>query len=215
MSVARLGRHSRRRHAVAGKILVVDAEETKALEDIQKYGCHVIHVLEEGEYPRFTYSIGIEQQTGQPELIVTGLKRELAHSIISAYSEKVSAGEVFGQHVAATCALMLASVFVRAASAADAIRSCSPMPALVHSSQPEYPPIIETRGLPSPVSIVVEFTVTPEGHASDILIIETDAGTYAKEFNARAIQSVATWRFERIPEPCRGRAKVVFKIAGQ
>jgi len=69
--------------------------DEKALEDIEKYGCHILHILEEGEYPRFTYSIGIQKQTGQPELIVTGLKRELAHWIINEYNSRVRSGEIF------------------------------------------------------------------------------------------------------------------------
>lgn len=45
--------------------------DKKALEDIEKYGCHILHILEEGDLSRFSCSIGIRQQTGQPELIVT------------------------------------------------------------------------------------------------------------------------------------------------
>jgi TonB family protein len=111
------------------------------------------------------------------------------------------------------CALLLAGAVGPAASASDALSPCSPMPTLVRFSQPEYPPDIEPRGLPNPVSIVVEFTVTPDGRASDPLVLESDAGAYGKEFNARAILAVATWRFERIPKPCRGRIRVIFKIA--
>jgi len=73
----------------------MDKGEEKALSDIEKYGCHIIHVMEEGEYPRFTYSIGIEKNTGQPELLVTGLKRELALWIINEYNSRVKSGEVF------------------------------------------------------------------------------------------------------------------------
>jgi hypothetical protein len=73
----------------------VDKGEEKALSDIEKYGCHILHVLEEGEYPRFSYSIGIQKNTGKPELIVTGLKKELAHNIINEYNRRVREGEVF------------------------------------------------------------------------------------------------------------------------
>lgn len=76
----------------------MDKGEEKALNDIEEYGCHILHVFEEGEYPRFTYSIGIEKNTGQPELVVTGLKRELAHWIINEYNNRVKAGEVFEQN---------------------------------------------------------------------------------------------------------------------
>jgi hypothetical protein len=73
----------------------MDKHEEKALGDIEKYGCHILHVMEEKELPRFSYSIGIEKCTGQPELIVTGLKKELAQWIINEYNSRVKAGEVF------------------------------------------------------------------------------------------------------------------------
>jgi hypothetical protein len=68
--------------------------EQKALDDIAKYGCHILHVFEDDGYPRFTYSIGIQHNTGQPELIVTGLKRELAIWIINEYNNRIKAGEI-------------------------------------------------------------------------------------------------------------------------
>ena len=72
-----------------------DNGEEKALADIQKYGCHIMDIMEDETGPRFSYSIGIEQSSRQPELIVTGLKQELAHSIINEYNERVRAGEQF------------------------------------------------------------------------------------------------------------------------
>ena len=73
----------------------MDKSEEKALRDIDEYGCHILHVMEDGEYPRFSYSIGIEKNTGQPELIVTGLKQELSHWMINEYNNRVKSGEVF------------------------------------------------------------------------------------------------------------------------
>jgi len=72
-----------------------EAGEEKALADIEKFGCHVLHIMEDETGPRFSYSIGIEKSSGQPEIIVTGLKRELAHSIINEYNDRVRAGERF------------------------------------------------------------------------------------------------------------------------
>lgn len=69
--------------------------EDKVAKNIAEYGCHVIHVFEEGEFTRFTYSIGIQECTGQPELIVTGLKRELAHWIVNEYNGRIRNGEEF------------------------------------------------------------------------------------------------------------------------
>jgi hypothetical protein len=73
----------------------VDKGEAKALKDINTYGCHVIHVLEEDQHPRFTYSIGIEQTTGQPELIVAGMKSEVALFMVNEYNRRVRSGETF------------------------------------------------------------------------------------------------------------------------
>jgi len=69
--------------------------EEKALKDIGEYGCHILHVMEEDGHPRFSYSIGVEKTSGQPEIIVTGLKQELAHWIINEYNSRIKKGEVF------------------------------------------------------------------------------------------------------------------------
>ncbi|MEE4382372.1 MAG: DUF4262 domain-containing protein [Pseudomonadales bacterium] len=73
----------------------MDPADQKALDDIAEYGCHIIHVLEEDDLPGFSYSIGIQEREGQPELIVTGLNRDLAHWIINEYNHRVRAGERF------------------------------------------------------------------------------------------------------------------------
>ena len=57
--------------------------DAKALADIEKYGLHVISVMEEDEHPPFAYLIGIEQSLGMPELIVIGLKSNVACSAIN------------------------------------------------------------------------------------------------------------------------------------
>ena len=66
-----------------------DEFEAKALADIEKYGCHVIRVFAEGGLPEFCYSVGIQKSCGAPELIVIGLKTELAHWIINEYNARV------------------------------------------------------------------------------------------------------------------------------
>ena len=73
----------------------VDAKDQKALDDIDRYGCHVLHIFEEDNLPCFSYSIGIQKTSNRPELIVTGLKSDLAHWIINEYNRRVRAGDVF------------------------------------------------------------------------------------------------------------------------
>ena len=69
-------------------------EKTK--EDIARYGCSVMHVFDpEGELPSFAYSIGIQQQTGAPEVVVIGLKEPMAHSVVNEYNNRVRRGERF------------------------------------------------------------------------------------------------------------------------
>jgi hypothetical protein len=79
----------------------MDAGEQKAIADIEQYGCHVIHVMEEGDLPPFAYSVGIEKTSQAPELIVIGLKQPLAHNVINEYNRRVRGGERFqaGQRV--------------------------------------------------------------------------------------------------------------------
>jgi hypothetical protein len=73
----------------------VDDKDQKALNDIEEFGCHVINVMEGEGQPSFTYSIGINQKQVKADLIVVGLKRELAHSIVNNYKDRMLAGESF------------------------------------------------------------------------------------------------------------------------
>lgn len=73
----------------------MDASEQKAVEDVAQHGCHILHVLEEGDLPPFSYSVGIYRTCGAPELIVVGLKQPVAHWAINEYSRRVRQGEKF------------------------------------------------------------------------------------------------------------------------
>jgi hypothetical protein len=73
----------------------MNSGEQKALDDIGRYGCHVLHVLEEGELPPFSYSVGIHKTSNEPEIIVVGLEEPIAHFIVNEYNGRVRAGERF------------------------------------------------------------------------------------------------------------------------
>lgn len=79
----------------------MDAGEQKAIADVEQFGCHVIHVMEQDDLPPFAYSVGIEKTSQAPELVVIGLKRPLAHFIINEYNRRVRGGDRFeaGQRV--------------------------------------------------------------------------------------------------------------------
>lgn len=69
-----------------------DSGDEKALADIEQYGLHIINVREEGDLPPFTYSIGIERSLGMPELIVIGLKPELAQFVVNECYQRMKSG---------------------------------------------------------------------------------------------------------------------------
>ena len=73
----------------------MDEKDEKALSDIEKFGCHVLTVMEGDGEPCFSYSIGINKNQSKPDLIIVGLKLDLAHSIINNYKNRLLAGEVF------------------------------------------------------------------------------------------------------------------------
>ena len=70
--------------------------DTRTREDIAKYGCSVMHVFDpEDELPPFAYSIGIQQETGAPEVVVIGLKQPMAHFVVNEYNKRIREGESF------------------------------------------------------------------------------------------------------------------------
>lgn len=69
--------------------------DRKVLENIDEFGCSVMHVAAEGELAPFCYSIGIQRTSAAPEVIVIGLKYELAHHVVNEYNRRVRAGERF------------------------------------------------------------------------------------------------------------------------
>lgn len=72
-----------------------EEQNAKALNDVNTYGCHVLKVFGDESEPLFAYSIGIEETSHQPDLIVVGLKLDLGHRIINEYNRRVRLGEVF------------------------------------------------------------------------------------------------------------------------
>ena len=55
------------------------ANDRRVARDIERYGCHVISVFDpDGRLPSFSYSIGIQDSSGAPDVIVFGLRPEPA-----------------------------------------------------------------------------------------------------------------------------------------
>lgn len=61
----------------------LEPDEAKLLDDVEEYGCHIIQVREEGGFPGWSYTVGLSDVLGCPELIVVGLKDGVAHSLLN------------------------------------------------------------------------------------------------------------------------------------
>ncbi len=73
----------------------MDKQDQKALSDIEEYGCHVLNIMEGDDEPSFTYTIGINKQQHKPDVVIIGLKHELAHFLANEYNNRLRAGEQF------------------------------------------------------------------------------------------------------------------------
>jgi len=108
---------------------------------------------------------------------------------------------------------LLLSVPASKACATDALPACNPLPRIERFTEPTYPPIVERGGMHDPVSVILLFTITSRGAVIAVRVVQIDTEFHADEFAAQAREAIATIQFERISAPCRGRMRVVFKIA--
>jgi hypothetical protein len=74
----------------------LEPDEAKLVDDIEKHGCHVIQVSPENGFPGWSFTIGLEDVLGVPELIVIGLKDEIAHSLLNECARRLQSGARFG-----------------------------------------------------------------------------------------------------------------------
>ena len=72
-----------------------DKQEQKLIADIERYGWHVIKVLEDEKGPGFAYSIGLFHRYAHPEILVIGLRLDSMHGIINGIGEQIKTGERF------------------------------------------------------------------------------------------------------------------------
>jgi hypothetical protein len=72
----------------------VDEHDREAQEDIERFGCSVMHIAAEGKLPPFAFSVGITRTSTAPEVVVIGLKEPIAHFVVNEYNRRVRAGAV-------------------------------------------------------------------------------------------------------------------------
>lgn len=66
--------------------------DKRLIADIEKYGWHVIKIMEDNNNPPFCYSVGFYESFKHPEIIIIGLKLELAHILINNIGEDIKNG---------------------------------------------------------------------------------------------------------------------------
>src|SRR5262245_41610977 len=69
-----------------------DDGERKVLGDIAKYGWHCLNILQDDEDPPWSFTIGLFETWKHAELIVIGLKSEVAHSVFNIIVEGLRRG---------------------------------------------------------------------------------------------------------------------------
>jgi len=69
--------------------------DQKLLDDVTKYGWHVMKVLETTETPGWAYSVGLYKSFGHPEILVFGQDSDLMRYMINTIGEAVKLGKSF------------------------------------------------------------------------------------------------------------------------
>ena len=70
-----------------------DLGEQKLLDDVRKFGWHCLNVFGDGKHEPFSYTIGLFQTYGHPELLIYGLPGETAHGILNIAAEAAARGQ--------------------------------------------------------------------------------------------------------------------------
>jgi Domain of unknown function (DUF4262) len=61
----------------------IGPEDQKLFDDIEQFGWHCLHILEEGPHLPFSFTVGLFATYGHPDLLIYGLPRETAHEMLA------------------------------------------------------------------------------------------------------------------------------------
>lgn len=72
-----------------------DPGDAKCIDNVLRFGWHVtlVHAGDGDEVPSFAYTVGLPHRGGHPELVVSGLKMPLMHSLLNGVAERVLSGD--------------------------------------------------------------------------------------------------------------------------
>lgn len=69
--------------------------DRKILEDVEESGLHVVTVAGEGGRPGYSFTVGLWESFGQPEVVVFGLPQEIAHELLELLADEADEGHRF------------------------------------------------------------------------------------------------------------------------
>lgn len=70
----------------------LSAEDEVTISHIEKFGCSVIHVEKTETVPGWSYSVGIFDTSGKPEIITVGLSEDAAHFLVNKAARELRSG---------------------------------------------------------------------------------------------------------------------------
>lgn len=75
-----------------------DVHERKAIEDVRQFGVHILHVFDDkGTAPEFSYTVGLWHTYRHPEILISGLKEALRHSLLNHLNRLIREGSRFSE----------------------------------------------------------------------------------------------------------------------
>src|SRR5690606_24619821 len=69
-----------------------DQREQKVIDDIATHGWHCVNIMADGELPPYSFSVGLFHSYGHPELIIFGLRADVAHQILTIAADAAKRG---------------------------------------------------------------------------------------------------------------------------
>lgn len=70
-----------------------DAGEQGIIDNIAKYGWHCVNILAEGNEGPYSFTVGLFHTYQHPELVIYGLKSEIAHKVLANAVEGLPSGK--------------------------------------------------------------------------------------------------------------------------
>ena len=72
--------------------LELDQQEDRTISHIEEFGCSIFHIGDGGERPKWSFSVGVFDTCGQPDILQIGLKQSAAHALLNNAAKELHAG---------------------------------------------------------------------------------------------------------------------------